>query len=150
MPSRLCRPRDPQSTSPGCRARHPLVHLASCICFHVTLLPLTSLFLDYPVWGRRLFIGCRPQVAWSVAGVSGCGVARSRGAARSPKEAAGDLAVPCGGFSCFLACILPDGGAEHAGSGVGRLGQVGWGRGRADTQAVLCLEAQGEHWSVLC
>lgn len=58
----------------------------------------------------HLSIDCKPEVAGSLARISGHSVARTYGSARSPKEAAENTG-PClewrnaFWFSCFLACI---------------------------------------------
>lgn len=78
----------------------------------------------------HLSIDSKPEVAGSLASISGCSVARTCGSAGSPKEAAENTG-PClewknaFWFSCFLACILPDGRVEHAGKGAGGREGVG-------------------------
>lgn len=111
------------------------------LLFSCDTVPLTSLFPGVSHVGLTCqFIGCKPEVAGLGAGVSGCSEARTRGSAQGPEEAAADVALEGRAlwFSCFLAWRV-----ELAGSSHGWVEEGDWGRGRADTQAVLVLEAPG-------
>lgn len=78
----------------------------------------------------HLFVDSKPEVAGTLASISGCG--QDLWLSREP-EGGRRKYWPClewrnaFWFSCFLACILPDGRVEHAGKGVGR--REGWGKG---------------------
>lgn len=58
--------------------------------------------------------------------------------------------MPCGGSLAFwlASCLTEEQNTQAA--GWGGWGQVGWGRGRANTRLSCVLEAQGEHWPVRC
>lgn len=145
--ARLCRPRDPHSSSPRRRARRP--RLPDLWALGMCMFPChgdpASRFLGYPASGDVSLHRLQVHGGGPVAGVSGCGVAGTRGQPSTLRRwqelCLCPSAVPLLSHLHLTQC-------KQRGWRCMQRGWGGWSWAGGHPGCVL--EAQGEQWPALC